>query len=330
MKYTFALAAYLFAALPAAAGAQTIEELKAQLEAQKQINALQRQRIETLEAELAGRKIPPPAKAEVAAPEIAADDPEAGRALERALERRGSAVLAPSVAEIAPSLFWSHTDNDVTNSKDDIYGAGLDARIGLPGGWMVGAGVPYLYRDIDDVGSNSGAGDVSASVWKSLFTQQGRRPSLVASLRYSAPTGDDIGDDNVPLGNGFHSLTGRLSTVKTIDPIAFFGDLAYTHYIDDDISGLDVDRSDTIGFGLGASLAVTPDTSLGAGLDFAFEDDVEVNGRGVRGSSTTIGLVELTAGILLSRDVFLNFTGAFGITDDSPDASLGMSLPIRF
>ena len=65
-------------------------------------------------------------------------------------------------------------------------------------------------------------------------------------------------------------------------------------------------------------------------MDFAFEDDVEVNGTGVRGSSTTIGVVELTAGILLTRDVFLNFTGAFGITDDSPDASLGMSLPIRF
>ena len=38
MKYTFALAVFLFAALPA--GAETIEELKAQLEAQKQINAL--------------------------------------------------------------------------------------------------------------------------------------------------------------------------------------------------------------------------------------------------------------------------------------------------
>ena len=55
MKYMFALAILLFAALPA--GAETIEELKAQLEAQKQINELQRQRIETLEAELAGRDI---------------------------------------------------------------------------------------------------------------------------------------------------------------------------------------------------------------------------------------------------------------------------------
>jgi hypothetical protein len=328
MKYMFALAAFLCAALPA--GAETIEELQAQLEAQKQLNALQRQRIETLEAELAGRKIAPPARAEVAAPEIAADDPEADRALERALQRRGSAVLAPYVVEVAPSLFWSHSGSDATISTDDVYGAGLDGRIGLPNGWMLGAGVPFLHRDIDDVGSNSGIGDVSATVWKSLFTEEGSRPSLVASLRYAAPTGDDIGDDDVPLGTGFHRVTARLSTVKTIDPIAFFGDLSYTHYIDDTISGLDVDRSDRIGFGLGASLAVTPDVSLSAGLDFSHEDEIEINGSDVRGSSTTLGQVELTAGILLTRDVFLNFTSAFGITDDSPDVTLGMSLPIRF
>lgn len=328
MKYTYAVAIFLFAALPA--GAETIEELKAQLEAQKQINALQRQRIETLEAELAGRKIAPPARTEVAGPEIAAEDPEADRALERALQRRGIAVLAPYVVDAAPSLFWSHSGSDDTISTDDIYGAGLDARIGLPGGWMLGAGVPILYRDIDDIGNNSGVGDVSATVWKSLFTQLGSRPSLVASLRYAAPTGDDIGDDDVPLGTGFHRVTARLSTVKTIDPIAFFGDLSYTHYIDDTISGADVDRSDAVGFGLGANLAVTPGVSLGAGLDFAFEDEVAVNGTDVRGSSTTLGQVELTAGILLSRNVFLNLTGAFGITDDSPDVTLGMSLPIRF
>jgi hypothetical protein len=77
--------------------------------------------------------------------------------------------------------------------------------------------------------------------------------------------------------------------VKTLDPIAFFGDLSYTYQIDDTISGADVDRSDTIGFGLGANLAVAPDVSFGAGLDFAFEDEVAVDGTDVRGSSITIG-----------------------------------------
>ena len=134
----------------------------------------------------------------------------------------------------------------------------------------------------------------------------------------------------MPLGTGIHRATARFSKVKTLDPIAFFGDLFYPYYIDDTVPGVDADRSDTIGFGLGANLAATPDVTLGTGLDFAFEDEAALNGTDVRGSSTTLGQVELTAGILLSRNVFLNLTGAFGMTDDSPDVTLGMSLPIRF
>ena len=81
------------------AGAETVEELKAQLAqreaelaAQVQMNALQRQRIQTLEAELAGRKIAA-APTSKHSPQRAPDDLEDEGALERALQRRGTAVL---------------------------------------------------------------------------------------------------------------------------------------------------------------------------------------------------------------------------------------------
>lgn len=328
MKYALVIAALLFAAPHA--GAETLEELEAQLEAQKQINELQRQRIETLEAELAGRKIPPPARDAEADPEFAEGDPEADRALERALQRRGSALLAPYVVEVTPRLFWIHSGSDANSSTDDVYEAGLDARVGLPGGWMVGAAVPFLHRDINGLSENTGVGDVSAAVWKSLFTQDGTRPSLVGSVRYTAPTGEDFGEADVPLGLGFHRFDARLSTVKTVAPIAFYGDLAYTYYLDETIAGAKWRRSDAIGFGLGASLAVTPEISLSVELDAAFEDELEVNGTKLSGSGTTLGLVDLSAGILLSQNVFLILSSAFGVTDDSPDLILGMSLPIRF
>jgi hypothetical protein len=77
-------------------------------------------------------------------------------------------------------------------------------------------------------------------------------------------------------------------------------------------------------------LAVTPDISLTTGLNFSFEDSAEADGSKISGSGTTIGLVELGAGVVLSKDVFLNFTSAFGITDDSPDVTLGVLLPVRF
>ena len=319
-----------------AARAETVEELKAQLAerdaqlaAQVQINALQRQRIETLEAELAGRKIAPPL-ASGQSPDRAAGDAEEEGALERALVRRGTAVLSPYTVEITPGFAWSHSGSDFNSSTQNSYAGGLDARIGLPGGWMIGGSVPFYHRDIAGVGDNTGFGDVSATVWKSILAPSDTQPSVVGSLRYGAPTGEDISEDAVALGSGFHSLTGRLSASRSIDPIAFYGNVSYTHFLGETISGVDVDRSGVIGFAAGASLAVTPDITVSTGIDFSFEEEIEVNGTKVKGSDTTVGQVEFGVGIVLTRDIFLTFNGAVGVTDDSPDVSLGVSLPIRF
>ena len=134
----------------------------------------------------------------------------------------------------------------------------------------------------------------------------------------------------MPLGSGFHRVTGRLSAVKTIDPIAFFGDVSYTHFLGETVSGVDLDRSGLIGVGFGVNLAVTPDISLSAGFDFAFEDDIERDGSKLDGTATTVGLFELGAGFVLTRDIFLSLSAGVGITDDSPDLILGAAVPIRF
>jgi hypothetical protein len=316
-------------------GAQTVEELQAQLAAQEQISELLRERIRILEAEAASRAAgsetaPLPAARPADAPGRAADDPEEDRALERALVRRGNVVLGAYVAEITPSAFWSHSGSDVAGSTDDLIGAALDARVGLPGGWMIGGRAPLLYRSVDGSGDNTGIGDISAAVWKEITGQDGAWPSLVGSLRYTAPTGEDFSDTSVPLGSGFHRVAGRLSAVKMVDPIAFFGDISYSHNFTRSFDGVEVDRSGVFGVGAGATLAVTPDISASAGLSFAFEGAADIDGSKVSGSGTTVGLVDLGLGIVLSKGVFLNFTGAFGITDDSPDVTLGISLPVRF
>lgn len=321
----------LYAAPAAPAGAETVEELKAKLAAQEQINELLKQRIRSLEGELSGREASAPSVREPeASPASAAGDPEEDLALERTLVRRGTSVLPPHAVEITPSLAWSRSGSDFRSSTQDLYGLGLDARIGLLGGWMLGASVPVLYREAPNGGRNAGIGDFSATVWKSIWSQDDAKPSLVASIRYTAPTGEDLAADAVPLGSGFHSVSGRLSSVKTIAPIAFYGDVSYTRFLGETIRGIDLNRSGIFGFNVGASLAVTPEISLSTGIDFDFEDALSLGGIKIRGSGTTKGAVELGVGILLSRHMFLTFSGAFGITDDSPDVTLGVSLPIRF
>ncbi|MEN3975950.1 transporter [Emcibacter sp. SYSU 3D8] len=319
--------ACLCAAGPAAA--ETLEQVKAELAAQKQINGLLKQRIETLEAELGGRKIPPPA-ASADAPRFEADDPEQDRALERTLVRRGTAVLPPGIIEVAPSLVWSRAGGGFMAPAQNIYGLGLDARAGLKGGWMVGASVPLLHREAPAGGNNTGLGDVSFTVWKSLLSQTENRPSVVASVRYTAPTGADFGSTPVPLGNGFHVLTGQLSVTRSIAPIAFYGTASYSDFIGETIRGIDLDRSGIFGLNVGVSLAVTPDISLNTGFNFSFEGRAAVGGTKLPGTRETQGAVELGVGVVLSRNVFLTVSGAFGVTPDSPDVTIGMSLPMRF
>lgn len=313
--------------LPACA--QTIEELQAKLEAQEQINDLLKQRIETLEAELAGKRIAAPQPASKG-PERAAGDPEEQNALERIFVRRGAAVLPAGVIELTPHLFWSHSGGNFGSPVDNLYGTGLDARIGLAGGWMLGVNVPVLHRKRTGRGGATGIGDVSATVWKSLVTQDGRRPSLVASVRYVAPSAKKAAAGKAPLGSGFHRITGRLSSVKNIAPIAFFGDVTVTKFLGETLRGIDVRRSEVFGFGMGASLAVTPEISMSTGLSFDFEDELAVNGFKIDGTSTTKGAVEIGVGALLKRNLFLRFVGAIGITEDSPDVTLSVALPIRF
>ena len=311
-------------ALAGPAAAQSVEELKAQLDAQIQINELLKQRIRTLEGEAKAVEVAAPLTAPQPAPTRYAEDPEETRALERALVREGIAVIPPGRYEIAPSIGWSHPASDF-----DTYSASVDGRLGLEGGWMIGAGIPLLYRDTP-FGSNSGLGDASFAVWKEIWAQDGTRPSLVANLRYVAPTGEDFTEADVSLGNGFHRLRGGLSMSKSIDPIAFYGGLSYTHTFERTVEGSELQRGAAYGASIGASLAVTPEISLSTGVSVSFNEERETNGVKIPGSDSTSASVNLGAGILLNKDLFLNISGAFGVTDESPDFSLGVSLPFRF
>ncbi len=257
-------------------------------------------------------------------------DPQEDSTLERALVRRGSAVLPSGAFELTPSLFWGHSGRAVSGTSDNAYGAGLDARLGFQNGWMIGAGIPYLHRDLTGTGSNNGIGDSNFTIWKQISAGEDSAPSLVASLRYSIPTGDDFSQTLVPLGSGFHQLTGRLSALKTVAPITFFGDISLRYSFAERFDDVEIVRDNAYGVGFGATLAVTPDVASTASLRFSFEDDAKRNGTTIAGSSTTIGTLNLGLGVVLKQDIFMNINAAFGITDDAPDTALSISFPFRF
>ena len=65
-------------------------------------------------------------------------------------------------------------------------------------------------------------------------------------------------------------------------------------------------------------------------LDGVFTAEAKLNGRELPGSDTTQVSLNLGVATILDRNVFLNVTTGIGVTEDAPDFSIGVSLPIRF
>lgn len=319
--------------------AQTYEELQRQLQAEQLINQRLRGRVgelentvERLEAQIAGGTnveeeeqrvtLAPP-------PDETLDESDRG-ALEEALVQRGSAVLAPGSMQIVPSIAWGHAGSSVLGTNSDIYQSSLTGRVGLPMGWMIDVGIPYVFSAENSSGSNSGIGDLSVTITKQLLAPSDMRPSLLASIGYSAPTGEGSFETSVPTGSGFHRLKGGLSATKAVDPVVFYGDVSYAHSFSRSYQGVSVQPGETFGVGVGSTLAATPDIALSLGLDFAFVGEYEVGGVKIMGSDSTIGSLGVGAGFILSRTTYLSVSGQFGVTDDASDVGVSVALPIRF
>lgn len=318
------------------AHAETVEELKQQLEAQKQITELLKQRIRTLEAQAdttsnqTGSVSSTSTKMDLArAPERTVGDPEEERALERALVREGLSVLPRGSWEMTPGFVWAHSGSSAVRSRSDDYIATLDARIGLPWNTMLGIGVPYYVEADREFGENSGFGDIALRVWKQFLAQGNNTPSLVGSLAYNTPTGEDASGP-IPLGSDFHRLTFNLNGSKAFDPLVVYGDLFYSYTFSEDFDGIMITPSESIGFRAGSSLAITPDITGNMGLRVSFLDEIKRDGNKVEGTDQTIGFFEVGMGYLLNRRTLLSLTADIGITEDAPDLILGVSLPTRF
>lgn len=316
--------------------AQSVEELEQQLEAQKQLNALLKQRIRTLEKQVAEKQNDTAAVVlstlhteTESVPDKAAGDPEEYRALERALVRRGLSVLQQGTWELTPGFVWVHSGSDAILSSSDDYIATLDARVGLPWRTMLGIGIPYYIEADREAGSNSGFGNLSLRAWKQFLAQGDSNPSLVGSLSYSAPTGEDASGP-VPLGSDFHRLHVNLSASKSIDPLVLFGNIFYSYTFSESIDGTKIQPGSSLGARGGTSLAITPEITGNLGLRFSFVDELQHDGVKFQGTEQTIGSLELGVGFLLSKRNFLSLNADIGITDDAPDFAFGVSLPIRF
>jgi Putative MetA-pathway of phenol degradation len=289
--------------------------------------------------------IPTPETKPSAPGQVTATEEEAERALERTLTATGALLLPYGQIELEPSFTYTRMEDKLglftsagpleLRLRRNVFEQALGTRVGLPLDAQAELRLPYgivqqqvSLGDVGDSRTGTGLGNLSVGLAKTVLRETGWQPDLITRLTWNAPTGESE-DDNVALtsGSGFNQLRGEVVALKRQDPLAFVLSAAYETTFNK-ING--TEPGDRLGFSLGAFLATSPETSLNLSLQQTFSDDVRRDGRVVNESGQTQSVLNIGISSILGKQVLLNLLAGVGLTDDAPDYSVMLSLPIRF
>ena len=275
---------------------------------------------------------------------IVPDAEAAERALERSLVQSGQLLLPPGTVEIAPSFLYEYSEReqflifpgalliDRAVIERNEFTAALDARLGLPGDMQIELRLPLVYVDqsIDeglfDIGDDAdaeGVGDVAIGFAKTLTRELGGIPDLVGRLVWDTDWGEDS-DGPVSLTSDFNEIRASLSALWRLDPIALTAGVTYEYTLEKD----DFRPGEVIGFNVGTSLAASPTTAIGMGFSALFRAESEFDGDLIEDSNQNQASVNFNVATLLARNTLLKIEFGAGLTEDSPDYFVGVSLPI--
>jgi len=328
LAFTLVLLGVVLGLFTGTANAQTVDELKKELSAKKAEIARLEKRVQELETAGAAPARPIPRQPTLAPPPPPGPaDEDADRALEQTLVREGALVLPPYTYEVTPSFSWAHWDKVQEPSIDNSYSVGAAFRMGLPWRSQLSIGVPYVFNDLRDGDTSSGLGDAGVLFSKELLQETDTLPAVLGSVGWTSPTSRSCCFGPIPWVSGFQ---GGLTASKRLDPLVAFASVSYFSSISREVAGTTVDPSDVIGTRLGASLAVTPATSITTGVNLSFLTDPSPANLPVPNSDDVLSSVDIGFSTILWQQTLLSTTAQFGLTGDVPDLRLITSVPVRF
>lgn len=282
------------------------------------------------------------------------------------LLKQGQFVIEPSIefslvetnrAEVAgftvlPAILIGNFN--ISKVARESLTSALTVRAGITNRLEIEARVPFIYRNDREtrrpIGGGAsadetigiegyGLGDVEFAVHYQINDGGGGVPFFVANVRAKSDTGKspfDVNTDalgnptDLPTGNGFWSVQPSITMIMPTDPAVIFGNLNYTWNIARDIDGFgDIDPGDTFGGSLGIGFALNEKLSLSLAYDHTFVLETTQNGN-VTNSTLHIGRALLGGAYRMSDKTSVNLNLGVGVTEQAPDVSTTLRVPITF
>lgn len=259
---------------------------------------------------------------------------------------------------------------DVRSVNRSTWTTAFTGRYGLTNRLEIEARLPFLYRSDDTVtrsvggvarpdlfsSDGAGLGDIELAARYQLDVPKSDGAFYVAGVRLKTRTGRDQYEvdydpnfnlpNELPTGSGFFSLQPSLSAVLPTDPVVFFGGINYVWNIKRDVDATipyqnnlvyytqhigEVDPGDSIGFNFGMGLGLNERSSFSLSYEHTWIDKTEIDGN-VANEALAVQLATLQAGFSyrLNKRANLNLSIGAGLTENTPDTTLTLRVPMRF
>lgn len=249
----------------------------------------------------------------------------------------------------------------VDNLERDILTAGLNMRYGVASRLQADLYVPYVYRhdsEILQAGTSTaterdiegyGIGDIEAGISWQASTGRGGIPATVVRVRGRFPTGESAFDIPVedadpaapgsqlrlkrsPTGSGFYGVGPSATFLWRADPAVLFAGGGYTFNLEKDQGAPfgEIDPGDTIEWFAGVNLALSEQIALNLSFRNQITGTTKQGGVEAIGSDANDARVSLGTSIGIGPTSTLVVTTGIGLTDEAPDFSFTVSLPINF
>ena len=247
----------------------------------------------------------------------------------------------------------------IERARRHIFVNTFSLRYGILDNLQLDISVPFVYRydrlsrgasDPEETIERADLGDITVGLSLQPIRETHTRPALILNFGYKSKTGVSPYEidpkKEVPSGTGYQSLRFGVSTVKSVDPVVVFGSLSYTHNLHEgvnqtvtgDTGSTTIERvypGGSFALGVGFAYALAYNFSLNVQFinNYIMHTFIKTKGAPktrVPNSSFNTAMLKLGTGWAVSRSVPLNFSLYLGLTQDSPDYTVEIRIPVKF